>query len=70
MRLFVAVEFDEAVQIALAAFAERVRHELMSRSPETARAIKWVDEDHLHLTLHFLGDIDAQRAAALSSRSV
>jgi 2'-5' RNA ligase len=68
MRLFVAVEFDDEIRGSLGAFAERVRHELMSRSPEAARALTWVDPQRLHLTLHFLGEIDERHVDALSSR--
>jgi 2'-5' RNA ligase len=67
MRLFIAVDFEPAVRESLLAFSARARSELERRSREAARAIKWVGEDQLHLTLHFLGEVDEPKARLLAS---
>ncbi len=56
MRAFIAVELPAEVRQALAALA---------RGLAASRAdVKWVEEDHLHLTVRFLGEItDEQRSA-------
>ena len=60
MRLFVAVEIDERSRAAIAAEQERLR-------PVAAQGarIRWVQHDHLHLTLAFLGDVDRAHADAV-----
>ncbi len=68
MRLFIAVELDGAMRDALVELAGRANEELARRSPDAARAIKWVGENQLHLTLHFLGETEAARAEALAAR--
>ena len=57
MRLFVAVELDERSRAAIAAEQERLR----PIAAQGAR-VRWVQPDHLHLTLAFLGDVDGAPA--------
>ena len=58
MRLFVAVTLGEA----LAAAATQALESLRTLAPQA----RWVPPANLHLTLSFLGDVDAERAAAVS----
>ena len=62
MRLFLALELDAAARTALAevsASAQRAAGDLAS-------ALRWVPAENLHVTLHFLGEVDAAgRARAL-----
>ncbi|MEW6546616.1 MAG: RNA 2',3'-cyclic phosphodiesterase [Bacillota bacterium] len=53
MRLFVAVELPASVRQAL---GELVRYLGSSRAD-----VKWVEEENFHLTLKFLGEVDASR---------
>ena len=50
MRLFVAVELDEAIRRRLAEAQERLR--------AAPCAVKWVKPELMHLTLRFLGEAD------------
>ena len=61
MRLFVAVDLDAAAREALAAVQDRLRARRDSGSP-----LRWVQRDHLHLTLVFLGDVEEARGAAIA----
>lgn len=59
-RCFIAIEPpDEAID-ALWNLREELRDEL----GETA--FRWVSRPHLHITLHFLGDVDSERIDTLS----
>jgi 2'-5' RNA ligase len=65
MRLFIAADLDDGARAAvsgavagLRAGSERGRH-------GPARGVSWVDARNLHLTLHFLGDVDQARLPAL-----
>jgi 2'-5' RNA ligase len=51
MRLFVAVSLPEEVRATLAVLANGLP------------GARWVDSDNLHLTLRFLGELDAGDAA-------
>lgn len=58
MRLFLAVDPDEAASGAVARAAERLRRRAEARERTLARAVTWVQPGNLHLTLHFLGEVD------------
>jgi 2'-5' RNA ligase len=58
MRLFVAVELDEAVRAAAAGVADDLRQ----RMHPTGLVARWVGSDNLHLTLVFIGQIDDRAA--------
>jgi 2'-5' RNA ligase len=60
MRLFVAADIDQAARAAVAAEQERIRTAL-----GPAAALRWVNADHGHLTLVFLGHVDETKAPAL-----
>ena len=60
LRLFVAVELPRHVHDALGASIERLRSGL--RGP-----YRWVRPEGVHLTLRFLGNVEAERVAELTS---
>ena len=62
MRLFLAVPVSVAARHAAGAIAAEVRRGLAER------AIKWVAAENLHVTLRFLGEVDATRVPGLQSR--
>ncbi len=53
MRLFIAVELDEAIRARLGAAQERLRAAQCS--------VKWVKPELMHLTLRFLGEVEEPR---------
>lgn len=57
MRLFVAVDVDEAARAAIAEEQRRLRAASDGVSP-----VRWVRPEHLHLTLVFLGEVENARA--------
>ena len=62
MRLFVAVELEPRARVAIAAALEKLR-----RHPTLgATSVKWVETRNLHLTLQFLGEVEADAAAAVA----
>ena len=60
MRLFVAVDLDDEVRREVGDVIARMRATMADRR---SGRISWVAPDHLHLTLHFLGDVDSATAA-------
>ena len=60
LRLFVAVELPQHVRDALGMSMERLRSNL--RGP-----YRWVRPEGVHLTLRFLGNVEAERVAELTS---
>jgi len=53
VRLFVALDLPEAVREAL--------HELIARLKPECRSAKWVRPEAMHVTLKFIGEVDAAR---------
>jgi 2'-5' RNA ligase len=66
VRLFLAVELDEAVRQAAAETARVLAAALDRRG--VRRGISWVPPDNLHLTLQFLGEVDAPTARTVVER--
>jgi len=66
MRLFVAVELDEAVRRG----AARIASSLASASEQGGgrRSVTWVAQQNLHLTLQFLGEVDSDLARTVAER--
>jgi 2'-5' RNA ligase len=56
MRLFVAIDIDEAIRKRLGRFLEGVR----GFAP--AQEVRWVKPESLHLTLKFIGEVGPERA--------
>ncbi len=66
MRLFLAVELDEAVRRAAADTARALAAALDRRG--IRRGLAWVAPGNLHFTLHFLGEVDEPTARAVIER--
>jgi 2'-5' RNA ligase len=64
VRLFVAVELDPAVAGSLAAFSAQLRERAHRLSP--AARIGWVNPEQLHVTSRFIGEVNDEKAAAIS----
>lgn len=62
MRLFLAIDVPADVRRDVAAKARRLRERVEGTAPG---GFKWVADEHLHLTLHFIGDVDEARDAAI-----
>jgi RNA 2',3'-cyclic 3'-phosphodiesterase len=62
MRLFIAIDLDEATRSAIAREQKRLAGVLRAGSRSS---LKWVQPDHMHLTLVFLGEVDEARATPL-----
>ena len=63
MRLFIAVDLDDAARAAVAAEQQR----LASAMGESRSSIRWVHADHLHLTIVFLGEVPEAQATAVTA---
>lgn len=63
LRLFIAIELDDALRAEIETLERRLENELRARS--VARAVRWVAPQNIHLTLKFLGNTDAARVPAL-----
>jgi len=61
VRLFAAIDLSPEVQEAMAVEQKRIAASLGA----TAAPLKWVRPDHAHLTLVFLGEVDAARVPSL-----
>ena len=66
MRIFVAVEIDEAVRRRVARVSRALAAAL--EQGRDRPGVAWVAPHNLHLTLQFLGDIDAPALEAVKSR--
>jgi len=60
LRLFIAIQIPEHIKVELAAAQAEVRRLL----PE--RGVTWTKPEQFHLTLKFLGHVEAQRVADLT----
>jgi 2'-5' RNA ligase len=65
MRLFVAADLDDRVRAAVSGVVGELRAQLEGAG--IADQVRWVADDHLHLTLQFIGYVDDERAAAIRS---
>lgn len=61
MRLFVAVELPANIRSTL----ERLQPRLAAALGRAARAVTWVQPDHMHCTLRFFGDVADDQALRL-----
>jgi 2'-5' RNA ligase len=68
MRIFIAVEIDEAVR-RRAAQLSRALASALERGGDR-RTVAWVAPQNLHLTVRFLGEVDAVTAEAVEGRLV
>ena len=65
MRLFIAADLDEAARAGVAGALTHLREWSERDRRGSARGVSWVRVGNLHLTMHFLGDVDAARLPAL-----
>jgi 2'-5' RNA ligase len=63
MRLFVAIDLDDAARAAIAAEQKRIAAALRASSQS---AVKWVRAEQMHLTLVFLGEVADARAPEIT----
>jgi 2'-5' RNA ligase len=56
MRLFIAIDIDDAVKAAVVKLQHR-----MKQSLRNSNGLKWVPLEQMHLTLKFLGEVDDGR---------
>ena len=61
MRLFIALDLDDASRSAIGEEQKRLQGVLR----DSRSSIKWVRPDHMHLTMVFLGEVDEGRAAPI-----
>merc|ERR1740121_1598104 len=61
MRLFVVAELSQETKLA----AGKLLARLQARHPAAAEAVKWVVPQNLHLTLKFLGSVEASQTLLL-----
>ncbi|MCI0477801.1 MAG: RNA 2',3'-cyclic phosphodiesterase [Anaerolineales bacterium] len=59
IRTFIAIELTDALQRALADTQARFQRD------HAARGVRWVAPENIHITLKFLGDVDAAQMPAL-----
>ncbi|HVZ24249.1 MAG TPA: RNA 2',3'-cyclic phosphodiesterase [Vicinamibacterales bacterium] len=63
MRLFVAIELDEAVRTAAARLVARLERRVAILAPKAR--IGWVPPERMHLTVRFIGWVDDAQAARI-----
>ncbi len=68
MRIFIAVEIDEAVRRRATQLSRAMA--LVLEQGGGRRSVGWVGLQNLHLTLRFLGELDASAAEAVKNRLV
>jgi len=61
MRLFIAVDLSDEARGAIAAEQKRIGAALGA----TQKSLKWLKPEHAHLTLVFLGNVDAGRVTSV-----
>lgn len=57
MRVFLAVDIDSGARAAVMAIVNRLRRRLGDKGPR----VTWVGDAQLHITIHFLGEVDEPR---------
>ena len=65
MRLFVAVGIDSGVRQRIADFCNELRRRAERLAPRAR--ITWVRAEQLHVTVRFIGEVEASRAAAIAA---
>jgi 2'-5' RNA ligase len=65
MRLFIAANLDAPTRASVQAAAADLREIAERERRGSTRGVHWVEPRHLHVTLHFLGEIDDARLPSL-----
>ena len=66
MRAFIAIELPDDIKSKVNVFKRQLEKELNSGSPRNAKdALKFVEDENLHITLRFFKDITDQQAAEI-----
>jgi len=66
MRLFIAADLDDGARNAVSGAVASIRAQSERDRQGSTRGVSWVDARNLHLTLHFLGEIDEVLLPVLS----
>ena len=66
MRLFIAADLDDGARSAVSGAVASIRAQSERDRQGSTRGVSWVDARNLHLTLHFLGEIDEVLLPVLS----
>ncbi|MBI5033627.1 MAG: RNA 2',3'-cyclic phosphodiesterase [Chloroflexi bacterium] len=61
IRSFIAIELDDAIRRALGDVPAKLKAE------RAAKSVRWTAPESIHITLKFLGDVDAGRLPALQN---
>jgi RNA 2',3'-cyclic 3'-phosphodiesterase len=68
VRLFLAVDLDPAIRVAVEEVAQTVHDRLgVALGRHGHRGLTWVSPGNLHMTLRFLGEVDEDTAARVRS---
>lgn len=67
MRVFVAADLDDGARAAVSDAVARLRALSERERQGSARGVAWVDAGRLHVTLHFLGEVDEARLPPLTA---
>lgn len=67
LRLFVAIELPQAWQQALGQLQEEMRRALVADASLRGLRLRWVRPEAIHLTLKFLGEVEAARLPAIEA---
>lgn len=63
MRLFIGIELSDELRRAAAALSERIRSRMQRAAPSSI--VRWVPGENLHITLWFLGEVQAPKIETL-----
>lgn len=61
IRSFIAIELDDTIRRALGDVQEKLKAE------RAAKMVRWIAPESIHITLKFLGDVDADKLPALQN---
>lgn len=70
IRTFIAIELDDARKHSLGDLQARLKREhgtAKFAGSSSSNAIRWTAAENIHLTLKFLGDVDAEKMPALQN---
>ena len=59
LRTFLAIELDDSIRLILKGIQDQLK--------KSGADVKWVNPEHIHLTLKFLGDVPTEKIDSLIS---